>query len=77
MQRYGVTASQGMTAYVVWDRQKRCVVEKHTSFAKAQAGAKRLNGTCLHCDRPLADCKRDMPRDENFGSEYDDSEEDD
>ena len=50
-------------------------IEKHVSKDAAESACKRLNGICLHCERPLAECKIENPRDETFGSEYDDSDE--
>lgn len=51
-------------------------VERHASEAAAVAATKRLNGICLHCDRPLAECRIENPRDESFGAEYHEDEED-
>jgi hypothetical protein len=50
------------------------VVEKHSSQEKADRATAQLNGICLHCGQPLAQCRIDNPRDPNFGAEEDNDE---
>lgn len=76
LNRFRITVTAGTTPrFAVWDSHKRQIVERHRTEDAARASIKRLNGICLHCNRPLAECERELPRDRTFGSQFDDSEE--
>ena len=77
--RYTISSTAG-AFFAIWDRQKRQIVERHKTFAKAQTAAKRLNRQCLQCGEVLPQhsptCTfRLFERDHSFGAEADDDSE--
>ena len=69
-----IKARRAVTTWFVIDSENNKMVERHKTESTAISACKRLNGICLHCDKPLAQCKIDNPRDPDFGAEEDSDE---